>query len=270
MMRLPYSRSPRAEPKLQLGYNSGMTSTIGKQFMRETQIARLAEQSEQRRGLPQPPLELPYTGDGPLIDLPRPENLPFGNIDLIQAINARRTRRVYRPEPLSLAELSFLLWCTQGVRERTDRPATLRPVPSAGARHAFETILLANRVDGLPVGLYRFLAGEHCLARLPAPEDITARLTVACREQDQVSTSAVTFIWVAVLARMRWRYSERGYRFLHLDAGHVCQNLYLAAEAVNCGVCAIGGFDDEALNRELGLDGEEQFAIYLGTVGKKE
>jgi SagB-type dehydrogenase family enzyme len=247
-----------------------MTSSIGKQFMRETQIARLAEQSEQRRGLPQPPLELAYPGGGQPIDLPEPESLSLGSIPLIQAINARRTVRHYSAEPLSLGELSFLLWCTQGVEERTDRPATLRPVPSAGARHAFETIVLANRVEGLPGGLYRFLAGEHRLAPLPAPDDITARLTAACREQDQVNASAATFIWVAVWARMRWRYGERGYRFLHLDAGHICQNLYLAAEAVGCGVCAIGGFDDEALNRELGLDGEELFAVYLGTVGKKE
>jgi SagB-type dehydrogenase family enzyme len=247
-----------------------MSSSIGSRFMRETQIARLKEQSEQRRGLPQPPLELAYTGSGPLIDLPRPETLALGKIDLIQVINARRTLRDFSPEPITLAELSFLLWCTQGVQQRTDRPATLRPVPSAGARHAFETVLLVNRVEGLPAGLYRFLAGEHKLGALEAPAEITERITLACRGMDHVRASAVTFIWVAVLARMRWRYSERGYRFLHLDAGHVCQNLYLAAEAIGCGACAIAGFDDEPLNRELCLDGEELFAIYLGALGKRK
>jgi SagB-type dehydrogenase family enzyme len=67
---------------------------------------------------------------------------------------------------------------------------------------------------------------------------------------------------------MVWRYGERGYRYLHIDVGHACQNLYLAAETMEAGVCAIGAFDDEALNRALGIDGVEQWAIYLATVGK--
>ncbi len=79
----------------------------------------------------------------------------------------------------------------------------------------------------------------------------------------------MTFAWTVDSYRMTWRYGERGYRYLHLDAGHVCQNLYLAAESVDCGVCAIAAFDDEAANRLLGLDGEEQFVIYFATVGKK-
>ncbi|HEY3312047.1 MAG TPA: SagB/ThcOx family dehydrogenase, partial [Anaerolineales bacterium] len=76
-------------------------------------------------------------------------------------------------------------------------------------------------------------------------------------------------IWVAVLARMRWRYGQRGYRYLHLDAGHVCQNLSLAAEATGCGICPIAAFNDDLLNGVLGLDGEEQFAIYMASLGKK-
>ena len=242
---------------------------IGRRFMDATQVARLAP-SEQSRSLPQPPLELPYSGPGPLIDLPDPQTLTLGRVDLIDVINARRSRRHYSDAPVSLEELSFLLWCTQGVKECTDRPATLRPVPSAGSRHAFETLLLANRVDGLPAGLYRFLAIDHRLGRLDCPADFAERLTAACRQQNQVRASAVTFIWVAVLARMRWRYGLRGYRYLHLDAGHVCQNLYLGGKSIGCDVCAIGGFDDAAVNRELGLDGDELFAIYLATLGKEK
>jgi SagB-type dehydrogenase family enzyme len=242
---------------------------IGRQFMRASQVAQLAP-SEQSRGLPQPPLELPFSEPGPRVDLPDPHTLALGRVDLIEVINARRSRRHYSEAPVSLDELSFLLWCTQGVKECTDRPATLRPVPSAGSRHAFETLLLANRVDGLSPGLYRFLAIEHRLARLDSPPDFAERLTTACRQQNMVRTSAVTFIWVAVLARMRWRYGLRGYRYLHMDAGHICQNLYLAGKSIGCDVCAIGGFDDDAVNRELGLDGEELFAIYLATLGKEK
>jgi SagB-type dehydrogenase family enzyme len=84
-----------------------------------------------------------------------------------------------------------------------------------------------------------------------------------------VAESAVTFLWVAVVERMFWRYVERGYRYLHLDAGHVCQNLALAAEQIGGGICPIAAFGDEDLNRELGLDGENLFVIYLASMGKK-
>jgi len=104
---------------------------------------------------------------------------------------------------------------------------------------------------------------------LDAPEEITEILTEACLKQPHVKNSAVTFFWVAVPLRMVWRYCQRGYRYLYLDAGHVCQNLYLLAESIHCGVCAIAAYDDDLVNQALQLDGEEQFAIYIATLGKK-
>ena len=68
---------------------------------------------------------------------------------------------------------------------------------------------------------------------------------------------------------MSWRYGQRGYRYLHLDAGHACQNLYLAAEAIGCGACAIAAFSDEAVDELLGLDGQSRFTIYLAAVGRR-
>ena len=128
---------------------------------------------------------------------------------------------------------------------------------------------MINKVDGVEPGLYRYAAIEHALLPLELSGDINPRVTHACLEQSQVLTSAVTFIWVAVVERMRYRYGQRGYRYLHLDAGHVCQNLYLAAETVGCGVCAIAAFQDDELNGVLGLDGVNQFAIYLGSLGRQ-
>ncbi len=244
-----------------------MEESIGKQFMVQTSKTRLAP-SEQSQNLPQPPLELAYPA-GEVIPLPRPDEIDLGHVDLRDVIESRRSLRKYSEDSLSIKELSFLLWCTQGVKKVSRRPATLRTVPSAGARHSFETILLVNRVSGLVPGLYRFLAIEHALVRLDMPDDIAARVTDACEHQEHVASSAVTFIWAAVFERMRWRYGQRGYRYLHLDAGHVCQNLYLAAEAINCGVCAIAAFDDDALNQVLGLDEDEQFVVYVGSLGKK-
>ncbi len=240
----------------------------GLEFMKLTYARHLSE-SPQDLGQTQPPLELPLPPGAALLPLPGPQALDLPGMDLREAIERRRTGRRYSEESLSQAELSSLLWLTQGVKEITSRPITLRTVPSAGARHAFETLLLINRVDGIAPGLYRFAASQHALVRLDAPEDINQRITRGCYEQRQVLTSAVTFIWVAVAERMTWRYVERGYRYLHLDAGHVCQNLYLAAEPLGCGVCAIAAFDDEHLNQELGLDGENLFVIYLASLGKK-
>ena len=168
-----------------------------------------------------------------------------------------------------MSELSYLLWCTQGVKDIIPGTATLRTVPSAGARHAFETFLLSNNVTGLSPGLYRYAACEHKLSFLNADHHVTDVIVQGCLGQEMVKTCAATFIWTAVAYRMTWRYGERGYRYLHLDAGHVCQNLYLAAEAIDCGVCAIGAFDDDLINSALGLDGEEHFAIYIVTAGKK-
>ena len=225
--------------------------------------------SPQDLKVPQPPLELPIQPDAALIPLPAPGSLHIAEIDLRTAIEKRRSLRRYQQKALTLEELSYLLWLTQGVKEVTTRPVTLRTVPSAGARHAFETFLLVNNVEGLEPGLYRFAASQHALLRLDAPDTIRDDVTEACYSQAQVATSAVTFIWVAVTERMTWRYVERGFRYLLLDAGHVCQNLYLAAEAVGCGVCAIDAYDDDRLNQVLDLDGQNLFAIYLGTVGKR-
>jgi SagB-type dehydrogenase family enzyme len=204
-----------------------------------------------------------------LIPLPGIDQVPVAEIDLRTAIKARKTLRHYNDQhPISLEDLSFLLWATQGLRKPISQPHTLRNVPSAGARHAIETYLLVNRVEGLAPGLYRYVMSEHALLLEDGSTDVNARLTKACYEQKQVASSAVTFFWAAALARMYWRYGERGYRYLFLDAGHVCQNLYLAAEAVSSGVCAIGAYDDDALNAGLGLDGEQLFVIYGATLGR--
>jgi SagB-type dehydrogenase family enzyme len=241
---------------------------IGREFMERTRYKYLSV-SAQQRGLPQPPLQAPYEGAAEPIGLPAPSGIEVPEVDLRLAIEARESVRRYAEEPLSLAELSYLLWCTQGVKGVQGAYATFRNVPSAGARHALETCLLVNRVEGLAPGLYRYLALEHALVAVDLEPGVAEAITAACWDQAMVRRCAATFIWVAVAERMVWRYGERGYRYMHLDAGHVCQNLYLAAQSVGGGVCAIAAFSDEDMNRLLGLDGEEQFVIYLATMGKE-
>ncbi len=242
---------------------------IGPEFMRGTRYDAMGS-SEQRRGLPAPPLEMPVPADAPVLELPRFEDLAAPHVGLATVLTQRTSVRTYARGALRLEELAWLLWCTQGVKEvLPNRAGTFRTVPSAGARHAMETFLLANRVDALGPGLHRYLAIRHAVARLWTDPDIADRIAAAALGQDMVPASAVTFLWVADVHRMTYRYGQRGYRYLHLDAGHIAQNLYLAAEAIGCGACAIAAFDDQAMNDALGLDGENQFVIYLATVGRK-
>ena len=243
-------------------------TTIGKEFMLKTRYQFL-EPSAESQQVPKPPIELAFPPDTKQIILPTPSSIQTPAFDLRTAIEQRRTLRNYSPQPLTLEELAFLLWCTQGVKKITRHPVTFRNVPSAGSLHAFETYLLCNRVEGLAPGLYRYAAIEHVLLEVDLTPGIGEKLTQACGNQSHIRTSAATFAWVAVTQRMYWRYGERGYRYLHLDAGHVCQNLYLAAEAIGCGACAIAAFEDEEVNAALGIDGEEMFAIYLAALGKR-
>jgi SagB-type dehydrogenase family enzyme len=242
----------------------------GHEFMLNTYYRNVTNPTPQESGqVPQPPLELPLPDGVLLIPLTPRDQIEVPAMDVRTAIEARRTVRQYAQTPFTLAEFTYLLWVSQGVKHISKRPTTARTVPSAGARHAFETYCVVNRVEGLEPGLYRYMAIENALIKLEAPTDIAAKVAQACLDQSQVTNSAATFIWVAVVERMFWRYVERGYRYLHLDAGHVCQNLALGAEQLGGGICPIAAFDDEELNKVLKLDGEGMFVIYLAAAGKK-
>ncbi len=246
-----------------------MLKENGYQFIEETKLLNISE-SDQNLKKPQPPYETPLKTSRPLIGLPKPEDIDLGQYDLRKAIEERRSLRRYSDDSLSLEELSYLLWLTQGVKSIDEkRHVTWRTVPSAGCRHPFETYLSINRVEGLDPGLYRYMALEHKLAPIRLDGEFNAELTEACGGQRQVLTSAVTFIWAAVPYRTVWRYTERSYRYMYLDAGHVCQNLHLAAESINCGVCAIGYFDDDSVDALVELTPPEMFVIYMASLGKK-
>lgn len=238
----------------------------GKEFIEKTKYHYMG-QSDQAAGVAQPPLELACEQNGVYISLP--QNVEVPEIGVTTVIQRRKSIRQYSRLPLSLEELSHLLWCTQGVKSILPG-RTVRTVPSAGARHALETWLVINNVTGIEPGLYRFVATKHQLALIASAKDsdFAGKAAELCHGQQFVRGAAALFVWVAVPYRMAWRYGDRAYRYLHLDAGHVCQNLYLAAESIDAGVCAIAAYDDDQMNAFLGLDGESAFAIYMATVGK--
>jgi SagB-type dehydrogenase family enzyme len=124
------------------------------------------------------------------------------------------------------------------------------------------------QVEELERGIYRYLPLEHRLLREGAGENLAERLVEATLGQPFTGRGAVTFVWTAVPYRMEWRYGAASYKVLALDAGHVCQNLYLACEAVGAGTCAVAAYDQGAMDRLLGVDGEEEFTLYIAPVGK--
>jgi SagB-type dehydrogenase family enzyme len=240
----------------------------GATFMEQTKYEHLSPSDQNLKKTP-PPLAKPVPKSARYIPLPKPGTITVPALDLRQAIETRRSVRHYTREPLTINELAYLLWCTQGIVQVVDPFYSLRNVPSAGGRHALETYLLVNRVEPLPPGLYRYLPFSHSLVEIDSTPGITDKVMAACLGQAFVRASAVTFLWSTIIYRMAWRYSERAYRLVHLDAGHACQNLYLAAGQVGCGTCAIGAFDDDRMAELLGVDIEEEFVLYCATVGKK-
>jgi len=226
--------------------------------------------TDQNKGVPAPALEKPFAADAHRISLPGYKQWAeyVENKDIVSVISQRRSTRIFKSRNLKIEELSFLLWSTQGLSDPAGKNPSLRTVPSAGARHSFETYLFIMGVDELTPGLYRYLPLENELLFISAIANIKDELSMACLGQKYASTGAVTFAWTTIPYRMEWRYSLSAHRVILIDAGHVCQNLYLACQAVNCGTCALGAYDQEKIDHLLGVDGEQEFAIYLAPVGK--
>lgn len=222
----------------------------------------------QSEGVRPPPVQKSVPPGSRIIPLPARDAWSIPPCDLQAAIAGRESRRRFTPGPLSLDELSFLLWATQGVRVELHEAAVLRTVPSAGCRHPFETYLAVLRVAGLENGLYRYLPLDHSLLFVREVEHLPTQLVAATRGQNFSGQAAVTFLWTAIPARSEWRYAEASYKVIALDAGHVCQNLYLACEAIGAGTCAIAAYNQGLVDDLLGVDGNEEFGVYLAPVGK--
>lgn len=226
--------------------------------------------SDQQLGVRPPLLQKGCPEGYGVIALPSPESLSVGRMPVIEAIRSRRSLRQYSDEPLTMEELSFLLWATQGVRGISKGGVhTPRTVPSAGSRHPFETYVAVSRVADLEPGLYRYVPLSHQLCRLLSFDlDSRRRLIDAVLGQSFVGEAAVAFIWTAIPYRSEWRYSVRAHKVIALDAGHVCQSLYLSSEAVGAGACAIAAYDQELMDEFIGVDGLDEFTVYLAAVGK--
>lgn len=225
--------------------------------------------TDQSMGHRPPPVEKPSPPDAKRIDLvPQDQWHHIKPIPLISAIRDRKSHRVFRNQPLTLEELSFLLWATQGIRQIANAGTALRTVPSAGARHAFETYPVVLNVDGLEPGVYRYSAVDHQLILEHTVPDLKNAIIDATYGQSFVGRSSVAFVWTTIPYRMEWRYHTAAHKVIAIDAGHVCQNLYLAVEAIDAGTCAIAAYHQELMDTLLEVDGQDEFAMYMAAVGK--
>jgi len=240
-------------------------------FLKET-IRKQVDWSRtaQSRGVAPPLLQKAVDASAARIDLAPIEELgDVTDVRLVDAIVHRSSRRDYSDDPLTMRELSFLLWATQGLRRPVRGVSSFRSVPSAGSRHAFETYLYVRRVEGLEEAIYRYLPLEHKLTVHQAVSGMGAVFADACFGQGFVAKAAVFFMWSVIPYRAEWRYDLAAHKTIAIDAGHVCQNLYLACEGIGAGTCAIGAYDQERMDGLLGLDGDDEFTVYVAPVGKR-
>ncbi len=181
--------------------------------------------------------------------------------------STRRSCRRYTDIPLSMENLAMLLWASQGISGRAGS-FFFRTAPSAGALYPVETYLSIQNVESLPPGLYHFQPADFGLERI-SDGFAGKRVAEAALGQNFMAKAGVVFVWSAILRRNFSKYGHRGLRYVMMDAGHICQNLLLAAEGLALGACPVAAFYDDQLNSLLGLDGEEESVVYLAAVGRK-
>jgi SagB-type dehydrogenase family enzyme len=231
----------------------------------------LAEiETDQKQRLPQPLIQKEVPQGTEIFDLPEATEDVIVKGNIFDCLMERQSVRKYSEDEMSLEELSFLLWTTQRVKKVVGKVnfATFRPVPSGGAKHPFETYLVVNRVKGLKKGVYRYLAIEHKLVYLFDEENLEEKIAEATSGQKFIASAPIVFMWSCIPYRTEWRYNVAAHKTILQDSGHLCQNLYLACEAIGCGTVAIGDYHQDIADKFLRLDGEDEFVIYVAPVGK--
>ncbi len=185
------------------------------------------------------------------------------NTSVEEAIRGRRSIRRYRQGPLEHDQISQLLWAAQG----TSSPEGFLTVPSAGGTYPLVIYLVAAEVEGLETGIYHYQPASHCLS-LIREGDFRHQLANAAHNQEWIAEAQASLIITAIFNRTTERYGERGIRYVHMEAGHAGQNIYLQAYALNIGTVAIGAFHDNQVKDILGIP-DDHAPLYIIPVGLK-
>ncbi|MDQ7823386.1 MAG: SagB/ThcOx family dehydrogenase [Candidatus Eremiobacteraeota bacterium] len=197
-------------------------------------------------------------------ELPKPQR--EGGVALHDLLSTRRSIRSFSSEALSAGDLSYLLWASTGISHGA-AGYEFRTAPSAGALYPIETYLAAVNIEGIPPGIYHYRIKEHLLEEIREERSTGQEIAGAALGQEMCAEAPATFVWTAVFFRSKWKYRERAYRYIYMDAGHIAGNLALAAVALDLGSCQIGAFYDDEMNKIIGVDGDGESVIYLSAVG---
>jgi SagB-type dehydrogenase family enzyme len=182
-----------------------------------------------------------------------PEPVYESDFPVEQALLQRQSVRDYTDRPLTLAEVSQLLWAAQGIT----RSGGKRTAPSAGALYPLEVYLVVGEVDGLASGVYKYLPGDHELVRV-GEGDRRADLSTAALSQESIEEAPAAIVITAIYERTTIKYGERGIRYVHMEVGSAAQNIYLQAVSLDLGTVFIGAFHDQDVKRVLNLPDDEE------------
>jgi SagB-type dehydrogenase family enzyme len=188
-----------------------------------------------------------------------------GGMPLWEAINLRHSIRNFKDQPLKKDIFSQLLWATQGITHES-MGFEFRAAPSAGALYPVETYLVIHDVEEIESGIYHYGVQNHELEQLKKG-DFREAVAQAALDQDMAYSASVVFIWTAVFQRSKWKYEQRAYRYIYLDAGHIAENLALAAVSLGLGTCQVGARFDDEVNKVLDVDGANESVLYMSVVG---
>ena len=229
----------------------------------------LGYKTDQELKRQQPPLYKAPMG-GEIIPLPTDYHSLDLEKDLVLTIFRRKSSRIYTEGQITLQELSFLLWATQGVKDiRGKNYATLRTVPCGGARHEIECYLAVRNVEGLLPGYYHYMPDRHAVERIRevSEEQMHRDIAASLVSQYWACKASVVMYYSIIPYRAEWRYGVSAHRAALIDSGHIVQNLYIACTAAGLGTCAVAAVETDLADEMFGLDGEEEFIFYSAPVG---
>ncbi len=239
----------------------------GKEFMENTSYPDFSTFDMILR-VPEPPPENSVPEDAKIIKLPSPKRIKFPEVSARDALEHWEPVEFFSRSSMTLKELSFLLWCMQGVKTVRDRETVIRNVPSSGRRYPINTYFVAGEVEGIPTGLYQYIPSKHQIALLREDSDLPFAMGTASMNFKMITRAPVTFIWTAVPYRSVWALGNRGYRSVMIEAGHICQALIMASASIEYIVHPIDLFHDAMIIQLTGIDPESEWPLYIAAVGK--
>ena len=239
-----------------------MNNNVGDEFQTETKYSRNKNLGGKLDWTNKPETYKTYPTNK-TIQLPNP--LQKATPTFSEALQKRKSTRSFSTQPLSKVDLAFLIWAATGI-QRAEHGYEFRTAPSAGALYPIETYIATNNIQEIEKGIYHYNIKNHLLEEITLG-NFGEKIAHAALDQEMCADAAVVFIWTSIFRRSKWKYQQRAYRYIYLDAGHIAQNLALASASITCGSCQVGAFFDDEVNSILGIDGVEESTICLSAVG---